>query len=260
MESLVSKSEADILSVFAAYSGAAYTVTDQWNCKYACEYTGTEGTVVEYHWDVSFPLSAGYIARNPNSKIIVVAFQGTSNPTQWADNLDIELEQWPPAIEDSKVHSGFLRGYVNARNSILTNVQRIASEYPDYSIAFVGHSLGGARASLAVLDLSISAPELLPRVSLYTQGQPRTGNKAFANAMDALSVPKYREVYEYDIVPHILPELLGYAHFKTETWIHNNDTILCIDPIKDNSCSGSSNSPHPMSISDHEKYPGLKYE
>ncbi|KAJ2663417.1 hypothetical protein IWW48_001300 [Coemansia sp. RSA 1200] len=260
MESLASKSEDDILSVFAAYSGAAYTVTDQWNCRYACEYPGTEGTVVEYHWDVSFPLSAGYIARNSNSKIIVVAFQGTSNPTQWADNLDIELEQWPPAIEDSKVHSGFLRGYLNARDSILTNVQRIASEYPDYSITFVGHSLGGARASLAVLDLSISVPELLPRVYLYTQGQPRTGNKAFANAMDALSVPKYREVYEYDIVPHILPELLGYAHFKTEIWIHNNDTILCIDPIKDNSCSESSNIPHPLSISDHEKYPGLKYE
>ncbi|KAJ1773609.1 hypothetical protein IW140_000740 [Coemansia sp. RSA 1813] len=259
-ERVASQEESDIFAVFAAYSGAAYTVTDQWNCKYACEWPGTEGTVVEHHWSVSFPPSAGYIARNPNSKVIVVAFQGTEDQSQWSDNLDFALDQWPTSISGSKVHSGFLRGYLDARDSIIPNLQTIASDYPDHSIALVGHSLGGARAALCVLDLSLSSPGLLPRMYLYTQGQPRIGNKVFADAMDALEVPKYREVYEYDIVPRVPPEFLGYSHFKTEAWIHENDTILCINPIDGNSCSGDGDFLHPLSIVDHERYPGLKYE
>ncbi|KAJ2860756.1 hypothetical protein GGI22_002632 [Coemansia erecta] len=259
-ERVASQEETDIFAMFAAYSGAAYTVTDQWNCPYACEHPGTEGTVIEHNWRVSFPPSAGYIARNPKSKVIVVAFQGTHDLSQWLDNLDIELEQWPPSISGSQVHSGFLRGYLEARAKIVPNLKSIASKYPDYSIALVGHSLGGTRAALCLLDLSLYAPELLPRMHLYTQGQPRTGNKAFSEAIDAIDVPKYREVYEYDIAPRLPPEVLGYSHFKTEAWIHENETIICINPVNGNSCSGNGDILHPLSIPDHELYPGLKYE
>ncbi|KAJ2549853.1 hypothetical protein EV175_004287, partial [Coemansia sp. RSA 1933] len=161
------------------------------------------------------------------------------------DNIEFELEQWPPSIDGSKVHAGFLRGYLDARDSIVPNLKAIASEYPDHAIAIVGHSLGGARASLCVLDLSLSNPDLLHRIYLYTQGQPRTGNSVFANAMDAIAVPKYREVYEYDIVPRIPPEFLGYSHFLTEAWVHENETIICINPLNDNSCSGCGDIFHP---------------
>ncbi|KAI9503953.1 Alpha/Beta hydrolase protein [Coemansia spiralis] len=259
-EKVVSRQEDDVLAIFAAYSGAAYKVTNEWDCEYACQYPGTEGTIIEYNWNIGFPPSAGYIARNPNSKTIITAFQGTEDQSQWLDNLDVALKPWPEAINGSEVHTGFLHGYLDVRDDVVNELKTIASKYLDYSIALVGHSLGGARAALCLLDLSITTPELLPRMYLYTQGQPRTGNKEFANAIDALSVPKYREVYEYDIVPRIPPTFLGYAHHLTEVWIHNNETVLCVNPIDDNSCSGNGDLLHPLSILDHFRYPGLKYE
>ncbi|KAJ1855185.1 hypothetical protein LPJ57_007338, partial [Coemansia sp. RSA 486] len=170
-----------------------------WNCRYACQYPGTQDTVVEYSWDVGFPRSAGYIASNPNTRLLVVAFQGTENTAQWIDNLDIEQVSWPDSIPGSRVHRGFLRGYLDARDQVMDNLKNLASKYPDYNIALVGHSLGGARATLALLDISIEMPDLLPRLGLYTQGQPRVGNKDFADAVNVVKVPKSREVYEYDI-------------------------------------------------------------
>ncbi|KAJ2561695.1 hypothetical protein GGH12_003782 [Coemansia sp. RSA 1822] len=142
----------------------------------------------------------------------------------------------------------------------MTNLKSLASQYPDYSIAIVGHSLGGARAALCLLDLSVKMPELLPRTYLYTQGQPRTGNKQFADAIDALSVPTYRGVYEYDMATRLPLTIMGYHHHSTEAWYHSNDTLLCIQPTTDDSCAGNGDFSHPLSINDHFGYPGLKYE
>ncbi|KAJ2828589.1 hypothetical protein IWW50_001307 [Coemansia erecta] len=250
----------DTLSVFAAYSGAAYTVSDSWNCRFACQHPGTEDTVIEHHWDIGFPPSAGYIARNPSGRFIVVAFRGTGETSQWADNVNIVQVPWPDEISGSRVHAGFLRGYTSVQSDVLSKLKSLATQYPDYSIAIVGHSLGGARAALCFLDVSVKMPELMPRVYMYTQGQPRTGNKNFADAIDALSAPKYRGVYEYDVAPRLPPTIMGYHHHSTEAWYHNNDTLLCLQPTVDDGCAGNGDILHPLSIDDHFGYPGLKYE
>ncbi|KAJ2272250.1 hypothetical protein EV176_003723 [Coemansia sp. RSA 451] len=256
----VSTQGQDVLALFAAYSGAAYTVTDSWNCPYACQYPGTEDTVIEHHWDVGFPPSAGYIARNPSGRFLVIAFQGTGEMSQWADNINIAQAPWPAEIPESRVHSGFLRGYTSVQDQVMSNLKSLASQYPDYSIVIVGHSLGGARAALCLLDLSVKMPELLSRTYLYTQGQPRTGNKQFADAIDALSVPTYRGVYEYDMATRLPLTTMGYHHHSTEAWYHSNDTLLCIQPNADDSCADNGDFLHPLSIHDHFGYPGLKYE
>ncbi|KAJ2084341.1 hypothetical protein H4R24_000134 [Coemansia sp. RSA 988] len=256
----VSGQEQDILALFAAYAGAAYTVTNEWNCQYACEYPGTQGTIIEHHWDIGFPLSAGYIARNPNGRVIVVAFQGTEDISQWIDNLNIAQIPWPPQISGSRVHAGFLRGYISVQDDIISKLKSLTDQYPNYSIAIVGHSLGGARAAICLLDMSIKMPELLSRMFLYTQGQPRTGNKEFANAIDGLQATKYREVYEYDIAPRMPLFSMGYQHHSTEAWNHNNQTLLCLTPTLDDGCSGNGDFLHPLTISDHFDYPGLKHE
>ncbi|KAJ2861399.1 hypothetical protein FB639_005510 [Coemansia asiatica] len=252
--------ENNLLAILAAYSGAAYTVTDSWNCRYACQYPGTQGTVVEYNWSFGFPRSAGYIASNPNTSLLVVAFQGTENTAQWMDNLDIEQVSWPESIDGSRVHRGFLRGYLDARDQVMDNLRALAQRYPDYNIAIVGHSLGGARATLALLDISIEMPELVPRLGLYTQGQPRVGNKSFADAINAIKVPKSREVYEYDIATRLPFLSMGYFHHETELWVHNNETELCINPTEVDGCSDNGNAQSPLNTDDHFRYPGLRYK
>ncbi|KAJ1812958.1 hypothetical protein LPJ75_003398, partial [Coemansia sp. RSA 2598] len=252
--------ENTLLALLAAYSGAAYTVTDSWNCQYACQYPGTQGTIVEYTWNVGFPPSAGYIASNPNTRLLVVAFQGTDNAAQWIDNLNIEQVSWPENIDGSRVHSGFLRGYLDVRSQVMGNLRSLAEKYPDYNIALVGHSLGGARATLALLDISIEMPEFLPRLGLYTQGQPRVGNKDFADAINAIKVPKSREVYEYDIAPRLPFLSMGYFHHETELWIHNNETELCTRPTEADGCSDNGGVQNPLNVDDHFRYPGLRYK
>ncbi|KAJ2367943.1 hypothetical protein IW150_005543 [Coemansia sp. RSA 2607] len=258
-ELVATRQENDLLSLLAAYSGAAYTVTDSWNCAYACQYPGTEGTIVEYNWNIGFPPSAGYIASNPNTQLLVVAFQGTDDLAQWQDNFDIEKVSWPEGLSGSQVHRGFLRGYLDVREQMLNNLRRLAAQYPDYQIALVGHSLGGARATLALADLSIEMPDLLPRLGLYTQGQPRVGNRAFANAINVIKVPKSRQVYEYDIAPHVPFLALGYYHHLTELWIHDNQTTMCVNPTNNDGCSTEGDVGHPLNIDDHFGYPGLRY-
>ena len=50
-----------------------------------------------------------------------------------------------------------------------------------------GHSLGGALATLAAVDLARARK--LPRLAVYTYGAPRTGNHAFARDYEA-TVPQ----------------------------------------------------------------------
>ena len=50
---------------------------------------------------------------------------------------------------------------------------------------------------------------------MYTFGQPRVGNEAFAAAF-AAAVSEFRLVHYADIVPHFPPQFLGYSHPPTE--------------------------------------------
>ncbi len=67
-------------------------------------------------------------------------------------------------------------------------------------ILCTGHSMGGALACLAALDLSILRVPLTRRVACVTFGQPKVGNAAFAKLLES-TVPAFlRVVYERDVV------------------------------------------------------------
>jgi hypothetical protein len=81
----------------------------------------------------------------------------------------------------------------------------------DYEVIFCGHSLGGAMASIALFDMNIryemnqQNPSLLKRLnlSLFTYGQPRTGNYAFANEINKATKVIYRHVNDNDVVAKV---------------------------------------------------------
>lgn len=64
------------LDLFAAYAGATYHVKDTWNLPPACQRPDMEGTEILYNQESSLGDSFGYIAINPNTKLIIVAFRG----------------------------------------------------------------------------------------------------------------------------------------------------------------------------------------
>jgi predicted lipase len=54
------------------------------------------------------------------------------------------------------------------------SIERLIKENPDYAVIVTGHSLSGAMASIAALELSAQFPSTT--FKLFTFGQPRTGD------------------------------------------------------------------------------------
>ncbi|KAF8300448.1 putative lipase [Trypanosoma cruzi] len=140
-------------------------------------------------------------------------------------------------------------------------------------ILITGHSLGGAMANIAAANLMSQNPLFpgAPKVLLYTFGQPRVGNEAFANWLLASFCrdghESYRVTHKRDVVPHLLPMLFGFYHAPNEVWYDNDEDTVhknCNDSFgtpcsaltadEDPNCSDSIVS---ISIENHLKYLGV---
>ena len=73
-----------------------------------------------------------------------------------------------------------MRSWRNTRCTIIPHVEQALAQYPDYQLTLVGHSLGGAVAALASLELQARGWE--PHVTTF--GEPRIGNQALNSYID----------------------------------------------------------------------------
>ncbi|KAL3115615.1 hypothetical protein niasHT_011964 [Heterodera trifolii] len=74
-----------------------------------------------------------------------------------------------------------------------------------FPVTFTGHSLGGALAALAAAKCVALGLRMSNQVTLYTFGEPRVGNAAFAGRFDQLVPNSFRVIFRKDIVPHLPP-------------------------------------------------------
>ncbi|KAJ5834296.1 hypothetical protein N7447_000322 [Penicillium robsamsonii] len=147
---------------------------------------------LELTWNTGLLLSdsCGYIAlsHTPTSKQILLAFRGTYSIT----NTIIDLSAYPQAYipyqdpeqttpcKNCTVHAGFMRSWLHTRTEIHPQISALRQQYPDYPIALVGHSLGGAIAALAGLEMRLKGWD----ATVTTFGEPMIGNAAFARFLD----------------------------------------------------------------------------
>lgn len=100
----------------------------------------------------------------------MVAFRGTNgaNLDNWRSNLNV-LSSPYPGVTGAKVHSGFLSAYNDVKDQVKKAITAQLGKYPNAEIFVTGHSLGGALALLAAVDIknSISPNK---KVTLYTYG------------------------------------------------------------------------------------------
>ncbi len=125
-----------------------------------------------------------------NEKILIVAFRGTQTGVEWMYNCDAS-KAW--MYHDTKfgsaaitkkqknkymgnVHKGFYSIYNDIRKYLHLDVTNFLKKYDNQQIIICGHSLGGAIATLAALDVS-KTHGVVP--TLYTYGAPRVGNEEF---------------------------------------------------------------------------------
>ncbi|PAU82292.1 lipase [Halovibrio salipaludis] len=145
--------------------------------------------------------------RHRNSTLI--AIRGSSSIADYLTDFDVGIAT---GINNQSVHSGFEEAFASMRPSFNDRLaKRLTQAGPNHTVHCVGHSLGGALASLTADWLKSQFPV---KVKLYTFGAPRVGLKGYAtkntNQIDA----HYRCTHGADPVP--LAPVWPFIHAPNE--------------------------------------------
>ena len=154
----------------------------------------------------------------------VIAFRGTASLRDWLTDAEFPLRPLPGT--PARVHEGFLTAFISIVPDLVAflappHAPRPAPRGP---LLLTGHSLGGALAVLAAWWLQHLGFTIH---SVYTFGQPRVGDRAFASLYSALLGTKtYRTVNQNDLVPRVPGVLLGYSHAGELAFINTVGSLV----------------------------------
>lgn len=139
---------------------------------------------------------------------VILFFSGTNSMKDFAEtNVDVKAVPIPQDVlckgqgdllARSRVHKGFLDAYLSVRRQLLTLLTDASLVGNIDSILTTGHSLGGALATLSVLDLC----SIFEDIQLVTFGSPQVGNESFGKIVDNFTNVSVRVVTSFDLVPH----------------------------------------------------------
>ncbi|KAG4079712.1 hypothetical protein HA402_009098 [Bradysia odoriphaga] len=215
----------DQMMYYNYYSMATYYGYDHANltCKYCLKFRDDVADHTVLNSNVHNTLAL--ITRSKIRKEIVVAFRGTWNI--WNTVLDVllYLGKSLKAARRIKINKAIYIATMSLYDDVLQTVTDLRNENAGFKIVLTGHSLGGAIARLTYFFFIDR--RLFPSVKfeLYTYGEPRVGNKYFAEFMNRQPITTVRVVARADPVPHVMlpsTKLVSdyYVHPQTEFWIN----------------------------------------
>ncbi|KAL2199217.1 Alpha/Beta hydrolase protein [Corynascus similis CBS 632.67] len=133
-------------------------------------------------------------------KEIIVAFRGTYSIANTIVDLSTMPQEYVPyptppgdgegdgdrdgdrKCDNCTVHMGFMTSWRNARKVVIPALKAARTKYPEYRVHLIGHSLGGAVAALAALEIRLGLG--WRDVVVTTFGEPRAGNAELAEYID----------------------------------------------------------------------------
>lgn len=127
----------------------------------------------------------------------VVAVRGTKSTHDWVTNADVGLSS---STGGAMVHSGFNEAFESMKAGLETLLTPRLNRGPIAGLHCIGHSLGGALASL-VADWVHKRYRL--EANLYTFGAPRVGMKGFATKSSFEVAKLHRCTHGADPVPAV---------------------------------------------------------
>lgn len=157
----------------------------------------------------------GYVAVDHTNKMIIVSFRGSTTVDAWITNFDFDTTN-TDICSGCTAHHGFWNSWVDARDRVTPAVKQASTTYPSYKIAVVGHSLGGAIASLAAASLRNSGLT----VALYNFGSPRIGGSKISSYISNQPGGNFRVTHWNDPVPKVPLLTMGYVHISPEYYIN----------------------------------------
>ena len=155
---------------------------------------------------------------------LAVAFMGTNLSSMHSMMHDLVALPVVPNVRyrcmlppSARVFAGFQGAYVPLADAVKHEVLYQAERLNRERVTVIGHSLGAAMALLAALHLH----SVVGVSEVITFGLPRTGNRAFASAIDSVFGDRFHFVVNgKDPVPHLAPRFLGYQHPSNLIWIN----------------------------------------
>ena len=156
-----------------------------------------------------------------NDKVIILAFRGTENRTDWRTDLNF------PKVKAmfGYIHKGFRSALEAVIDDILAAVEEMRDN--DQSLWITGHSLGAALATLAT---AFYRHQKHPVSGLYTFGSPRVGDDKFDDFFEPdFGRFTFRVVNGNDIVTRVPPRNFGFNHVGTCVF-HDGDGGWQVDP------------------------------
>ena len=197
----------------------------------------------------------GYIGVLSSEKTIYIVFRGSSSILNWMDDFEMSLVPYDTYLSecnDCKIHNGFYKSALGVKNKTIETVNILKKLYPHYTITVTGHSYGAAVAQIIAMELEnigISS-------KVYNYGQPRLGNKNYADFSNTILDEYWRITHYKDIVPHLPPTTKnGYIHSCGELYQNENDELIqCSEYIcEDTKCSDQYKI-YQTNADDHEYY------
>lgn len=140
-----------------------------------------------------------------NKRYTTVTFCGTESLYDWFFNLMLWLVACDDGIE-GRVHAGFCCKWKAVSAKVIDAVRRLGGS----RVLITGHSMGGALASIAAIDIARALPNV--DIIVYTFGAPRCGDDRFHGTPLPKNIVRFvRCVHAGDFVQSF-PPLPGYAH------------------------------------------------
>ncbi len=129
---------------------------------------------------------------------LVFAFRGTSSVKDALIDAEVRLGAFDAhrLADRQLVHEGFRRAWISLRVWV-NQVSQANQDWPR-EIIVCGHSLGGAIATLAAVDLWAERP-----IRAFTYGSPRVGLGSFAAGYNRAVTETTRVVHDQDVVPRV---------------------------------------------------------
>lgn len=167
---------------------------------------------------------AGYVIET--NKEVMVCYHGTqfrklmgSGGTEVKNDLTIVQRPMKFGEKEVNVHLGFKKEYETSKESLREALTKVD---PNKEIHTSGHSLGGAVAQIAALDLSTNQNKKVSAVTTF--GSPRvfSTNAAKLYSEKGLSDVTLRVKQNKDPIPRAVPKKLGYAHAGNKISLDSN--------------------------------------
>jgi hypothetical protein len=165
-------------------------------------------------------VSLGFLALSPSNEL-VASIRGTTPISEWIENAALPPVPSPIPGLAGMTEVGITAIYRSLRTDraagstlAVAAIKNQLTAGTAKTVTVCGHGLGGALATLLVVDVALNTPCKNP--AGYTVASPRVGDYLFAHGYNSVVSNSYRIVNSRDLLPHLPPiQPFSYEHVTT---------------------------------------------